>query len=66
MGSGKPTNIKKLIIIYENKNKIKIKYNLKKINNIELKSVYADIKKIKLDFSWQPKNNIKSIINSYV
>ncbi len=66
VGSGEPTNIKKLINIYENENKIKIKYKLKKINKIELKSVFADIKKIKLDFSWLPKSNIKSIINSYI
>ena len=66
VGSGKPTNVKKLIKIYENHAKIKIKYNLKKINKIELKSVFADIKKVKSDFYWSPKYTIKSIIKSYL
>ena len=66
VGTGKATDIKKLIEIYENYKKIKINYVLKKINNIELKSVFADIKKVKGDYSWSPKNSIKSIVKSYI
>ena len=66
VGSGIPTNIKKLIKIYEKYKKIKINYVLKKINIIELKSVSADIKKIKFDYSWSPKNTLKSIVKSYI
>ena len=66
VGSGKPTNIKKLVEIYENQAKIKIKYNLKKINKTELKSVFADIKKVKSDFSWSPRHTIRSIVKSYI
>ena len=66
VGSGKPTNIKKLIKIYEKNKKIRIKYILKKINIIELKSVFADIKKIKSDYSWSPKHTLKNIIKSYI
>jgi len=66
VGRGKPTNIKKLVEIYENQAKIKIKYNLKKINKTELKSVFADIKKVKSDFSWSPKYTIRFIVKSYI
>jgi len=66
VGSGKPTNIKKLIKIYQKYKKIKIKYILKKINIIELKSIFADIKKVKRDYSWSPNNTLKTIIKSYI
>jgi len=66
VGSGKPTNIKKLIKIYEKYKKIKIKYVLKKINIIELRSVFADIKKVKSKYSWKPKHTLKTIIKSYI
>ena len=66
VGSGKPTNIKKLIKIYEKYKKIKIKYVLKKINIIELKSVFADIKKVKSKYSWKPNHTLKTIIKSYI
>lgn len=66
VGSGKPTNIKKLVKIYENLSRKKIKFIIKKINKIELRSVFADIKKIKSNISWSPKHNIKSIVRSYI
>jgi len=66
VGSGKSTNIKKLIKIYEIRFKNKIKYKMMKINKIELRNVCANIKKVKSELSWKPKRNIESIVRSYI
>lgn len=65
VGSGKSYSINKILKILKNKKKyIIIKYN--KLSKKEYISTKSIIKKIKKDYSWKPKRDINTSIDSYI
>ena len=64
VGSGKSYSMLEIFNLFQKYSNNKIFFEKKILKKIELKRTKANISKLKKQFSWSPKYNLKDIIHS--